>query len=100
MIGSNGEKEDIDFDEADEMSTVDSLEAEPSSTDEIPDIGGDTMVDVSAELDVEELVAKIEATDPDEAAHKREVRKRLEELREQHDSDLDSTFNFNLDDDI
>ena len=99
MIGNNGEQEDTDFDEADDTSAVDSLEAEPSSTDEIPDIGGDTMIDVSAELNVEELVAKIEATDPDEAAHKREVRKRLEELREQRDNDLDSTFNFNLDDD-
>jgi hypothetical protein len=100
MIGNNGEKEDTDFYEVDETSEVESLDVDSSSTDEIPDIGGDTLVDVSAELNVEELVAKIEATDPDEAAHRREVRKRLEEIREQYDSDLDSTFNFNLDDDI
>ncbi len=84
MNGDNGEKDETDFDES----------------GEIPDIGGDTVVDISAELKVDELVRKIDATNPDEAAHKREVRKRLEEAQEQHDKELDSTFNINLDDDL
>lgn len=100
MIENNGDKENTDFDEVDETSEVESLEVEPSSSDEIPDIGGDTMVDISGVLAVEELVAKIDAGDPDEAAHKREVRRRVEEVREQHDEELDSTFNFNLDDEF
>ena len=82
---SNGEKDDTDL--AEEDATT-------------PDFGGETMVDVSAELKVDELVRKIDATDPDEAAHKRDARKRVEDAQEQHDKDLDSTFNINLDDDL
>lgn len=102
MIENNGDKEDIDLDEVDETSDDESLDVEPSSSDDdgIPDIGGDTMADISAELNVEELVAKLESIDPNEVAHRREVRRRLEELREQRDADLDSTFNFSLDDDL
>ncbi|MDH3333335.1 MAG: hypothetical protein OES59_00995 [Gammaproteobacteria bacterium] len=102
MIENNGDKEDIDFDESDETSDDESLDVDTSSSDDdrIPDIGGDTMVDISAELNVEELVAKLESIDPNEVAHRREVRRRLEELREQRDADLDSTFNFSLDDDL
>jgi hypothetical protein len=102
MIENNGDKEDIDFDESDETSDYESLDVDTSSSDDdrIPDIGGDTMVDISAELNVEELVAKLESIDPNEVAHRREVRRRLEELREQRDADLDSTFNFSLDDDL
>ena len=104
MIGKNGDSEDTDFDDVDDEAVEDALEGDDSSDDDddnMPDIGGDTLLDISAEINVEELVAMLEAsTDPDEAAHRREVRKRLEELRELKDSDLDSTFNFNLDDDV
>jgi len=100
MIGNNDDKKDTDFNEVDETSDDESQEAESSASDRIPDIGGDTMVDVSGQLKVEKLVAKIDAGDPDEAAHQREVRKRLEEIQEKQDKDLDSTFNFNLDDDL
>ena len=99
MNTSNGDNKDSDLDEGVETSEEETLDAELSS-DAIPDIGGDTMVDVTAELKVDELVAKIDAVDPEEVAHDREVRKRLEELREKQDKDLDSTFNFNLDDDV
>jgi len=62
----------------------------------MPDIGGDTVIDLSGEL--EAIVEKLEKEDPDEAAHKRAVRERLDEIEEQRDKDLDSTFNINLDD--
>ena len=100
MIGYNDDKEDTDFSDVDETPEEETLDLEPASADKIPDIGGDTMVDVSAELKVDEIVARIDATNPDEAAHAREVRRRLEEIQEEHDKDLDSTFNFNLDDDL
>ena len=102
MIGKDGDSEDTDLDEVDEELVEDALEDDEPSSDEIPDIGDDTLVDISAsaEINVEEFVAKLEASDPDEVAHKREVRKRLEELREEKDSDLDSTFNFNMDEDV
>ena len=102
MIGRDGENDDTDFDDVDDESVEDVLDDEDTSDDDedMPDIGGDTMLDISAEINVEELVAKIDASDPDEKAHQREVRKRLEEIREQKDQDLDSTFNFNLDDEL
>lgn len=61
----------------------------------------DDNVDLTSELNVEELVAKLEATDSDDLARRRLIRRRLEELREQREAerDLDSTYNFNLDDD-
>ena len=92
MIGNNGEKDDTELDE-----TGDILDEEVSP-DAMPDIGGDTVIDVSGELKA--LVEKLDKEDPDDAAHKREVHRRLEELREKRDEDLDSTFNFNLDDDV
>ena len=94
MIGDNDHKEETDLDETAE----DSVDEEELSEDEMPDIGGDTLIDVSGE--VEKLVAKIEdGEDPDEVAHKREVRRRLEEITERRNEDLDSTFNINLDED-
>jgi hypothetical protein len=62
----------------------------------------DNVGDISVEINVEELVAKIEEDDGDEAMRKKEVHRRMEELIEQRktEKDLDSTFNFNLDDDL
>lgn len=53
----------------------------------------------TADLNVDELMAKL---DKDMSAeHKKEVRRRLEELEERRreQEELDSTYNFNLDDD-
>ena len=53
----------------------------------------------TADLNVDELMAKL---DKDMSAeHKKEVRRRLEELEERRreQRELDSTYNFNLDDD-
>jgi len=62
----------------------------------------DNVGDLSVELNVEELVAKLEATDSDDLARKREIKRRIEEAREQHEAEknIDSTYNFNLDDDL
>ena len=87
MIGDNGDKDETDLEAAEE----EVLE------DEMPDIGGDTVIDLSGEL--EAIVEKLEKEDPDEAAHKRAVRQRLDEIEEQRDKDIDSTFNIDLDDD-
>ena len=94
MIGDNGDKDETDLDTAEN----EILDDDSSSEDKMPDIGGDTVIDVSGEL--EAIVEKLEKEDPDEAAHKRAVRQRLDEIEEQRDKDLDSTFNINLDDDI
>jgi hypothetical protein len=62
----------------------------------------DNIGDISVEINVEELVAKLEATDSDDVARRREIRRRLEELEDMRraNEDLDSTFNFNLDDEL
>ena len=62
----------------------------------------DNVGDISVEINVEELVAKLEAADDDDTGRKREIKKRLEELREEREAEaeLDSTYNFNLDDDL
>ncbi len=67
-------------------------------TEDLADI--DDMGDTTADLNVEELVAKIDKDD--NAARKKEVHRRLEELadKKREEEELDSTFNFNLDDEI
>ena len=60
----------------------------------------ETVGDLAAVLDVEKMEAKVESTSPDEVAEKAAVRKRLEEIREQQESALDSTYNIKLDDDF
>lgn len=59
----------------------------------------DNVGDISVEINVEELVAKIEASDTEDA-EKATIRKQLDKLREQQDSELNTTYNFNLDDDL
>ena len=101
MFGDNGGKDDIDLDDVDDELLDDDDDDDSSADDDdddMPDIGGDTIIDVSGEI--EALVEKLEKSDPSEIAHRRAVRKRLEEIAEQRNIDLDSTFNFNLDDDF
>ena len=96
MIAENGDKDEDDFDDTEEDTEDDDLD-----DDEMPDIGGETIIDLTGELNVDELVSRSSKTDPDELARKREVRRRLEEIAERRNSDLlDDTFNFNLDDDF
>jgi len=93
----NGEKEtvvddDIELDDASEDTIVLSEDAD--------DI--DTVGDFTAELDVEKLVEKIESGEAEGEAKEKEVHRRLEELNEQRqvDEELDSTYNFNIDEDL
>lgn len=81
-------------DDVDEVDDVD----EPEDTVVLEDI--DNIGDLSVEINVEELVAKLESAADEDVGRKRAIRKRLEELREQKDPELDSTYNFNLDEDI
>ena len=99
MIGDNGEKDDLDLNDVDDDlddELDDDLDDEESS-DNMPDIGGDTIIDVTGEL--ETLVDKFEKTDADEVARRREIRRRLDEIAERRNQDLDSTFNFDLNED-
>ena len=58
----------------------------------------DNVGDVSVEINVEELVAEIEASQGDDAHMKMEIRKRLDEIQEQKAAakELDNTFDIDL----
>ena len=97
MIGNI--KDDTPVDELDDDIEDDDLDDD----DDVEDIDDDDNVgDISVEINVEELVAKLEATDSDDVARRREIRRRLEALEDMRraNEDLDSTFNFNLDDEL
>jgi hypothetical protein len=92
----NGENDDID-DDLDDDSSDETLSATAilADADDDDDLGGDTTI----EMDIERLVAKLDAVDSEDVHRRAEIRRRLEDLREQRQQELDSTFNFNLDDD-
>ena len=92
----NGRQEDVVEDDLESTEDSDDL----MLSDDLDD--DDNVGDISEEINVEELVAKIEAGDGDDADHKKEIHRRLEEIEEQRrvEAELDSTFNFNLDDDL
>jgi len=96
----NGKNDDID-DELDDDSSDETLSATvilaeaDDDDDDGDDVGGDTTV----EMDIERLVAKLDASDSEDVHRRAEIRHRLEDLREQRQQELDSTFNINLDDD-
>ena len=97
MIGNI--KDDIPADELDD----DIEDDDRDEDDDVEDMDeNDNVGDISVEINVEELVAKFEATDSDDVARRREIRRRLEELEEMRraSKDLDSTFNFDLDDEL
>ncbi len=101
MIGDNDENEDTKLDETVAEEELDeSVEEEELDEEAMPDIGGETITDLTGELRVDKLVAKVEKSDPDEVARKRETRKRLEEIEERRNKKLDETFNFNIDDEL
>jgi len=94
----NGDKENA-VDE-DELELVESSEETVVLSEDAADI--DTVGDFTGEIDVEKLVAKVEAGEVDAEEKEKEVHRRIEELNEQRkiDAELDSTFNFNLDEDL
>lgn len=92
MNGTDIEEDDVlDDDSSDEAL------AETVVLSDDPDdiVTGDTTI----EMDIENLVAKLEASDSEDVHRRAEIRRKLEDLREQRERDLDSTFNFNMDED-
>ncbi len=90
--------------EDDLVDDVDDIDIDDDDSDDLlssDDIDSDNIGDLSVEINVEELVRKLEATSSHDVDQRRQIRRRLEELRElrEVEKDLDSTFNFNLDDD-
>ena len=76
-----------DFDEEEAIETV--VLPETDVTDNVGD--------VSVEINVEEIIAKVEAEHDDDAARKHAVRKRLEEIAEEQG--FEATYAIEFDDD-
>jgi len=97
-VFDNGDKENA-VDE-DELEQVDSSEETIVLSEDAADI--DTVGDFTGEIAVEKLVAKIESGEVEAEDKEKEVHRRIEELNEKRivDDELDSTYNFNLDDDL
>ena len=97
----NGDKStDVvdDIDDDDDVEENASPEDTVVLTEDLDDI--DELGDTSTELNVDELVAKLDKED--DAARRKEIHRRLEELaeRKREAAELDSTYNFNLDEDL
>ena len=85
--------------EIDEKNSSDELDEEFGEEEAASTI---VMSDDSVEINVDELVEKLESSGDIASENKRAVRQRLDELRERQETqkELDSTYNFNLDDDL
>jgi hypothetical protein len=91
-----------DFVEAEEDVSLDEEEDVPDDTIVFSTAkGSDNVGDVSVEINVEELIKEFETSQDDEAARKKEIRRRLDEIREQREAmkELEDTFAGDLDDD-
>ena len=98
MMGEIKDEHPVDEVEVGEEEVEDSVEDLSADAFDVDENVGD----ISVEINVEELVAKIEASGEGGGDHERDIRKRLGELEEQRrDAEsLDSTYNINLDDDL
>lgn len=94
---------DVDLSDDDEdLSDEDDVELDEDDTDDYsPAKGSDNVGELSVEINVEELIAELEGSADSSAARKKEVRRRLEEIREQREAmkELEDTFSFDLNDD-
>lgn len=95
-VGSENDEKDVD----DKIDTIGESEDTVVLSEDAADI--DTVGDFTAELDVEKIVAKVESGEVDAEEKEKEVHRRIEELNEQRkvDEELDSTYNFNIDEDL
>ena len=94
----NLEDDDLSDDVSDDVSD-DEVDDDGDDDDDLMLGDDDGFADTIVEASVDALFARIELTDAEEAARKRQARKRLEELRELKMIEMDDTFNFDLDND-
>ena len=81
---------------------IDEVDEAEDDVNAVVDDDDNDDIDLTGEVNIESLVAKLDATPKDDLARKRAIRKRVEELRDirEAEKDLDSTYNFNLDDEL
>ena len=94
--------DEVDSENVDTFEEIDTVE-KVDSVEEIDTVGdADNVGDISVEINVEELVAKVEAADGDDVSRNAEIKKRLDEMEDQLDKDdaFGSTYNFDIDEDL
>lgn len=96
----NGEVDNREDDVEEEQETFASPDETVVLSEDAADL--EEVEGATAEVNVEKLVAKVESGDIDAARHKKEVKRRLEEIEEKRrtEEELDSTYNFNIDEDL
>ena len=89
----DGRKDDVAIDEDEFVEEIAPEDIAPEETIVMPEtVNSDNVGDVSVEINVEELVAQVEAEQDGDAARKAEVRRRLEEVYES--KDIEDTYAF------
>ena len=94
MSGKDNENEEATLNDESSEDTLAETVVMSDADDDLDVSVGDSTV----EMDIERLVAKLEASDSEDVHRRAEIRHKLEELRELREQELDSTFNINLDD--
>ena len=92
----------MNTEKGDDSNDVDDIDDVEDDEDVVVSEEGDDVSDLTGEVNVEELVAKLESTPKDDLDRQRQIRRRLDELREEREAlkNIDSTYNFNLDEDL
>ncbi len=88
---NGNDKEQDDFVDDDGMQETVVMDTDDDAIETV----GDT-----AEVNVEELVAKIDSGNTDDLERRKAVKKKLERIQEEIGDDLGGTYNINLDDDL
>ncbi len=96
-IETGDPKQSIDDTEIDDNEVEAETESSENTTVVLDETGilTDNVGDVSVEINVEELIADIESTDDKDAARKKEIRRRLEEVVEEQA--FEDTYAIDLD---
>jgi len=101
-IGSEHKADEVDGENVDTVENIDTVE-KIDTFEEIDTVGdADNVGDMSVELNVEELVADVEASSGDDESQKAAIKKRLDDMDDQLDKDdeFGSTYNFDVDKDL
>jgi len=99
--GRNGADDfDDDYEEDEDLMDDDSpMEDDPGDTVVLLDSDySDNVGDISVEINVEDLVAKVEASGATDAKRRKEIRRRVEEYLER--KNFEDTFSIDFDDDF
>ena len=97
-MGDPDKDDDVDVDVGEDDVLLEEI---PEETVVLPEtVNSDNVGDVSVEINVEELVAELEASQGDDADKKLEIKKRLDAIEEEKlaSQELEGTYNIDLND--